>query len=254
MTKTNTLNSDQKKLLSQISKTLAPYATAARKKQSMYFFKTGVGQYSEHDIFIGVSTPHTRLVAKQFQNASQEIIATLLKSKIHEERYLALEILVMQYEALTDMQHKERKNIFDFYLQNTEGINNWDLVDCSASYIVGHFVFHYPKYKTVIKKLAKSKVMWEKRISIVALLYFTSQGTQPALDFVFETAEKLLGEKHDLMHKAVGWVLREAGKKDEARLKNFLKTNYEKLPRTTLRYAIERFKPEERLRFLKGKF
>ena len=251
MTKTNTLNSDQKKLLSQISKTLASYATAARKKQSMYFFKTGVGQYSEHDVFIGVSTPHTRLVAKQFQKASQEIISTLLKSKIHEERYAALEILVMQYEALTDVQHKERKHIFDFYIKNTAGINNWDLVDCSASYIVGHFVFHYPKYRTVIKKLAKSNVLWERRISIVALLYFTSQSQ---LDFVFEMAEKLLNEKHDLMHKAVGWVLREAGKKDEARLKNFLKTNYEKLPRTTLRYAIERFKPEERLKFLKGNF
>jgi 3-methyladenine DNA glycosylase AlkD len=238
------------------------------------FFKSGKGQYGEGDRFMGVSVPNMRIVAKKFTTLPLAEVETLLHSKIHEHRSCALAILVYQFEAimknktLSEVQRKKsQKEIYDFYLSHTECVNNWDLVDGSAREIVGAYLFNHekdhPSNRTskiegrahtlrVLTKLAKSNTvphaLWERRIAMIATFYFIGKGEfEPTL----QIGEILLGDKHDLMHKAVGWMLREMGKKDIVILHGFLEKHGKIMPRTALRYAIERMTPAERKRYMR---
>lgn len=200
------------------------------------YFKTGKGEYGEGDVFIGITVPDMRRAALRYTATPLTEIQRLLESPIHEYRFTAL--LILTYQPLT-------KEIYDFYLNNTKYINNWDLVDVSASLIVGKYLFD--KKKNILKLLAKSKNLWERRIAIIATHYFIKQKD---LDTSLEIVELLLEDKHDLIHKSVGWTLREIGKVDEERLVEFLHVHKKKIRRTTLRYAIERFSPDERKTFM----
>ena len=206
------------------------------------FFKSGKGEYGEGDIFIGLSVPKCRKIAIKYSALSLGEVQKLLSSKIHEERLIALEILVYKYE--NNLENK--KNIFEFYLSNTKFINNWDLVDLSAEYIVGDFLFD--KDKEILYDLTKSSNLWERRIAIVSTFNFIKRRK---FKDTLKLAKILLNDNHDLIHKAVGWMLREIGKRDEEILRKFLNDNYEKMPRTMLRYAIERFSQEERKGFMR---
>ena len=207
------------------------------------FFKTGKGQYGEGDVFLGVVVPEQRKIAKAFcDKVSLEDIQELLNSAIHEERMVALFILVEQYKKAG---HDTRQKMFYFYLANTARINNWDLVDLSAPNIVGDFL--RDKDRTILYLLAKSKSLWEKRISILATFAFIRNNE---FDDTLKISEILLTDPHDLIHKAVGWMLREVGK---GRLKieqSFLDKHAPKMPRTMLRYAIEKFPEELRKKYL----
>jgi len=230
----------------QVQKELATVADRVRAAASAWFFKTGPGQYGEGDKFIGIRVPELRRVALRFRELSLAGIAELLASDIHEHRLAAIEILVAQYDAGDPARKAE---IYKFYLGQTARINNWDLVDASAPYIVGAHLLQRSRRR--LHRLAGSKNIWERRIAIVATFAFVRAGETGA---TFEIAAKLLGDKHDLIHKAVGWALRETGKVSETALLGFLKAHYPELPRTTLRYAIERFSPEQRARLLRGLF
>jgi 3-methyladenine DNA glycosylase AlkD len=232
----------------QLEQELAAAENPARAVHSAGFFKCGPGQYGEGDIFLGIPVPVQRKIGLKYVGLPLAEIERLLKSKIHEHRFAALEILVAQYEAGSEA---ERRLIYDFYLLNAARVNNWDLVDTSAPYIVGQHLRTYPGKRSVLRKIAKSKVLWERRIAIVATFAFMDAGETAA---TFQIAELLLADKHDLIQKAVGWALREAGKQARPELLEFLERNYAELPRTTLRYAIERFTPAERERLLKGEF
>lgn len=209
------------------------------------FFKTGRGEYGEGDKFLGVTVPKQRVIAKKYSDLALPEISLLLKSPTHEERLTALLILVAQY---TKGNVVSQKKIYDFYLAHTAQINNWDLVDSSAQYIVGGYLLK--KDRKILYLLARSKSLWERRIAIIATWAFIREG-----DFcdTFAVAEILLSDKHDLIHKAIGWMLREVGKRDEAALEEFLVRHIKVLPRTTLRYAIERFGAQKRIRYLKMK-
>lgn len=213
------------------------------------FFKTGPGQYGEGDIFLGITVPHCRTVAKKFRDLSLRDVERLLASKYHEERLIGLLILTLQYPK-ADMVG--RKTIFDFYLSQTIHINNWDLVDLSARDIVGRHVYDNPELLPTLDQLAESSLLWDKRIAIIATFYFIQKGDPtPTLAI----AERLLTDSHDLIKKANGWMLREVGKKiDRSLLIEFLKNHYSDIPRTTLRYAIEHFSIEQRKKLLKGDF
>ncbi len=210
------------------------------------FFKTGKGEYGEGDKFIGITVPAQRAIAKKFRHLELRDIQKLLNSRIHEHRSTGLTILVAQYEA-GDAATKQK--VFDFYLQHTRRINNWDLVDGSAPYIVGKHLLTQPR--SVLYRLAKSQDLWERRIAMVATGAFIRTGD---LKDTFGIAAQLLADKHDLIHKAIGWMLREAGKQSQARMTAFLKRNYSRMPRTALRYAIERLPEAQRKKALKGIF
>jgi len=209
------------------------------------FFKTGAGEYGEGDVFIGIKVPPLRKLAAEFQDTPLKSLRRLLKSEIHEERTLALMILVRQF-ARADENVRER--IYDFYVAHTSFINNWDLVDGSAPYIVGPFL--WKRDRSPLYVLAKSTSLWERRIAILSTFYFIRQN-----DFVdaLKISELLLADEHDLIHKAVGWMLREIGKRDRAVEESFLKTRCRTMPRTMLRYAIERFPEPHRRRYLLGR-
>lgn len=227
---------------------LRKYASTERAKNSAWFFKTGPGQYGEGDKFLGVRVPDIRLVAKKFQNMPLPVVEKLLQSAWHEERLLAVIILVKQFER-GDSQ--VRRAIYEFYLAHTENINNWDIVDSSARQIVGGYLFGYPKryndYQP-LRQLAASNSLWERRIAIIATQYWlTQKDAQPTLAL----AEILLHDPEDLMHKAVGWMLREVGKYvDPSLLREFLTRHAAEMPRTMLRYSIEHFDPQERKMWL----
>jgi 3-methyladenine DNA glycosylase AlkD len=208
------------------------------------FFKTGPGQYGEGDQFIGVRVPVIRNVAKEFNGLSLSEVACLLQSPIHEERLAALVLLVMQ---VAKADTATRKQVYELYLANTRFINNWDLVDLSAPQIVGAYLVD--KSRRPLYRLAKSPWLWDRRISILATFHFIRQG-----DFsdTLSIAETLLGDPEDLMHKAVGWMLREIGKREIAVLEAFLVKHCRTMPRTMLRYAIERFPEKKRKAYLKG--
>jgi 3-methyladenine DNA glycosylase AlkD len=231
---------------SHLEKALKAAANPERAAFSAHYFKTGKGQYGEGDIFLGISVPVFRKIARAHRDLSFADIQTLLKSKIHEHRSTALEILVMQYKRGDE---KQRAQIVKFYLANTRYINNWDLVDGSCRYILGEHVKTHPR--AILDKLSRSKSLWERRIAIISTMSLVWTGE---LDDALRIAEKLLGDPHDLMHKAVGWVLREVGRKDRARLLAFLETNYARIPRTALRYAIEHFSAIQRKKLLAGDF
>lgn len=235
--------------LPAIRRELRKHASNPRKKQNEYFFKTDEGGYGAHDKFIGVRVPDVRLIAKKWSGASSAVVQKLLASPIHEERLLALIILDIQYK---DGDQKTREKVYKLYIKNKKHINNWDLVDVSAPNIVGEYLLANPTERSIIDKLAKSKSLWDRRIAMVAMWSFIRDDK---LTLPLRIAKKLLGDDEDLMHKAVGWMLREAWKKDAEKVEKFLKANYKKLPRTTLRYAIERVKPEaRRKKMLQGEF
>lgn len=207
------------------------------------FFKTAKGQYGEGDVFLGLTVPKQREIAKRYLDLTLSQIQKLLNSKYHEFRLCALLILIAKY-AKSD--EKTKAKIVSFYLKNTQRINNWDLVDLSAEYILGSYLLE--RNKSPLYRLAKSKNLWEKRIAIIATFFFIRRNQ---FTDTFKIAKMLLSDKHDLIHKACGWMLREVGKKDEEVLIEFLNTYKSKLPRTTLRYAIERLTLEQRTEYLK---
>jgi 3-methyladenine DNA glycosylase AlkD len=208
------------------------------------FFKTGPGEYGEGDRFLGITVPVQRRVAHEFRDLPLPEVAMLLASPMHEDRFVALEILVMQYER---GDKAAREAVFRFYLAHTAAINNWDLVDTSARYIVGAHLFERPRAR--IFRLARSKNLWERRIAMVATHDWICRGD---LADAYAVAELLLDDPHDLMHKAVGWTLREAGARDRPALLAFLRRHYARMPRTALRYAIEHLPPAQRTRILAG--
>lgn len=219
--------------------------SSANKKKAVIlsnFFKTGKGQYGEGDVFLGISVPQQRKIALSFLDLSYSDLQKFLNSKYHEFRLIALLILVKKFK---DSSESERKRVFDFYLKNLKNINNWDLVDLSSYNIVGAYLFD--KNRKTLYDLAISKHLWSRRVAMVSTFYFIKNKD---LNDVFKIAKILLNDKHDLMHKAVGWMLREAGKRDQVRLEKFLLDNQKKIARTTWRYAIERFSPEKRYYFM----
>ncbi|MCH7680971.1 DNA alkylation repair protein [candidate division KSB1 bacterium] len=213
-------------------------------EHSLRFFKTGPGEYGEGDVFLGIRVPVTRKVARKFRELSLDQILKLLKSKFHEERLLALFMLVALFKKGDDI---EKKNIYNAYLGHTDSINNWDLVDGSAHQIVGGYLFE--RDRRPLYKLVKSKSLWERRISMIATYTFIKKN-----DFVdtLKLSEILLPDEEDLIHKAVGWMLREVGKLDLEVEEKFLQKHYKKMPRTMLRYAIEKFVEKKRQGYLQG--
>lgn len=210
------------------------------------FFKTGPGQYGEGDKFLGITVPKQRVIVKQFSDLNLHDLQNLINGVYHEERLTALLILVLKFSRV---DKKEQEKIYKFYLKNTKKINNWDLVDLTAEKIVGPYL--EGKDKSILLKLARSKNLWERRIAILSTFHYIKKGKS---ELTLQIAEILLNDEHDLIHKAVGWMLREVGKrcgeKDE---EEFLKKYYKKMPRTMLRYAIERFVEKKRLKYLKNK-
>ena len=233
-----------RKIMNKIKKELKKFADPEKAKILQRFFKTGKGEYGEGDIFIGVTVPNIRKVTKKFVDTETQRIASLLKSKIHEERLCAVLMLVEKFQA-GDMA--ERKQIYNIYLKNAKYINNWDLVDLSAPKIVGVYLLDHDR--KILYKLAKSKNLWERRIAVLATFTFIRE---KQFDDALKISKMLLQDKHDLMHKAVGWMLREIGKRDMKVEEKFLKQYYRQMPRTMLRYAIEKFPEDLRQRYLKG--
>ncbi|HKP87617.1 MAG TPA: DNA alkylation repair protein [Blastocatellia bacterium] len=216
-----------------------------RAEVSRRYFKTGPGQYGEGDIFLGLSAPQLRKLAVEYQAIATDDLLELLKSPTHEERMLALLILVRAYSRGDETA---KLNAYELYLGNAQFINNWDLVDASAPYIVGHFLMG--RNKKPLYALAKSPSLWERRISIISTLHFVRRGEVAE---TLKISKLLLADKEDLIHKAVGWALREVGKRDLASEESFLREHYRRMPRTMLRYAIERFPEPQRQMYLKGK-
>jgi 3-methyladenine DNA glycosylase AlkD len=229
-----------------LERALKSAANLERAAFSAHYFKTGKGEYGEGDVFLGITVPARRKISLQHRNLPLPDIKALLNSKFHEYRASALDILVEQYKRGDE---KQRTQIVRFYVTNTRRINNWDLVDGSCRYILGEHL--KTRSRAVLNRLVRSKSLWERRIAIVSTMTLVWAGE---LDDALRIAEALLPDRHDLTHKAVGWVLREAGIKDRKRLLAFLKTHYARIPRTTLRYAIEHFPPDQRKKLLAGSF
>ncbi|GGP03589.1 DNA alkylation repair protein [Cloacibacterium rupense] len=233
----------------QIFEALQFLSNPEKKEFLPYFFKTGKGEYAEGDKFIGVVVPDSRKLVKEFwQKAELHDVQEILKSEFHEMRLVALLILVNKFEKSKDKT--EQKSLVDFYLKNTKYINNWDLVDLSCYKLLGRYCFENQK-DDVLRKLSNSENMWEKRIAIVATMHHIKKGK--IFDLTKELVLNNLNHPHDLMHKANGWLLREIGNKDEEVLLDFLKIHYQNMPRTTLRYAIEKLEEDLRQDFLKGR-
>ncbi|MDC9727190.1 MAG: DNA alkylation repair protein [Candidatus Thioglobus sp.] len=225
---------------------LKTYASTERKKINEWFFKTGPGQYSEHDQFIGVRVPHTRTVAKKhFNDIALVQLDQLINHPIHEVRHCGLIMLVNKYQS------GDKDQIFNYYLDNIHAANNWDLVDTTIPHTIGDYLLNHQNKLSILFNFAKSSNLWQRRIAIVATYAFIKNNQfKPTLDI----AKLLLNDSHDLIHKATGWMLREIYKKDNEVCKTFLRQNYAQLPRTTLRYAIERMQEDERLHYLSGEF
>ncbi|MFH1787342.1 MAG: DNA alkylation repair protein [archaeon] len=230
-----------------LSKLKVELKSLANKEQAhilQRFFKTSKGEYGEGDIFLGLNSQQIKEIVKAYDDLDLKEIQELLNSKIHEHRICGIRILVSKYNKL-----ENKKQIFDFYIKNSKRINNWDLVDLSAPNIVGDYLLDKPR--DILHILAKSSNLWEKRIAIISTYTFIKNNQ---FDDTLEISKILLSDSHDLIHKAVGWMLREVGKKDQKILEEFLIEYYKKIPRTTLRYAIERFVEKKRKRFLLGEF
>ena len=232
-------------MLAEIRSNLHKLANGQDAAQLQRYFKTGPGEYGEGDLFIGVRVPAIRKLARQYRDTSVGIAQKLLISKIHEERLLALVLFIDHYNKADDAG---KKTIYTYYLGHTHHINNWDLVDISAEKIVGAYL--YERNRQPLKKLVKSSDLWERRIAIMSTLYFIRNNDFTDTLFL---AEKLLKDKEDLIHKAVGWMLREVGNRDQKIEENFLKQHYQTMPRTMLRYAIEKFPEALRQQYLQSK-
>lgn len=228
--------------LDQLKKELKKMANKKQAEILAGFFKTSKGEYGEGNIFLGIKVPVQRSVAKRYYDLTLPDLEKLLDSKIHEYRLIALLILLRQYQAA---ERRDKKKLVDFYLQNTKNINNWDLVDLSGHYILGDYLLNKPR--RILYHLAKSKNLWEKRIAVISTFAFIRKNE---FNDTLKISEILLNDKHDLIQKAVGWMLREAGKRDRGVLENFLRQNYKIMPRTMLRYAIERFSERKRKFYL----
>lgn len=225
-----------------VQQELKKISSTKKAKASQWFFKTGPGQYGENDIFIGVTVPEQRQIAKKYKALPLKEVEKLLQSPVHEHRLTALFIMILQYQKASD---PAKQALVKLYIKNIRHINNWDLVDTSAPKILGDYMLHTPR--TQLYTWAKSKNIWERRIAIL-----TTQAFIRNHDFTdtLAIAELLLNDTHDLIHKAVGWMLREVGNKDQVVEENFLKKYYTTMPRTMLRYAIEKFPPIIRQRYL----
>ena len=236
--------------LSRLKRELKGFASPEQAKALQRFFKTGKGDYGEGDIFIGIKVGPQRSVAKKYATVlSIDETEKLLRSRIHEHRLVALFILIHKYKkAAKAGDDKTKRKIYKLYLANTKHINNWDLIDLSAPSIVGDYLINSRKDKKILYKLAESKSLWERRISILSTFYFIKDGN---FDDAIKIAELLVNDKHDLIHKAVGWMLREVGKRDQVVEERFLKRHYNTMPRTMLRYAIERFDERKRKFYMK---
>ena len=230
----------------QVVKEIQALSNRGRAHDLQKFFQTAPGQYGEGDIFLGLTVPQVRTVAKKYKEISLKEIETLTRSKLHEVRLCGLVILTLQYKSARERQ--EKKKLFDLYMKSMTGgfINNWDLVDVSAP-IVGEYLIDLDNPYVLLYKLAKSKSLWQRRVSMVFTFAFIRSGD---IEPTFEMAEKLLHDKHDLIHKAVGWALREAGKLNGIALRKFLSAHSHEMPRTMLRYSIEKFPERERKKWL----
>ena len=228
-----------------IQKRLQKLGDKKRAAISQRFFKTGPGEYGEGDKFIGIRVPVLRALVKEYADLSVAQILILLRSHIHEERLLALLLLVDSFSKGDDAV---RKSIYELYLKHTEFINNWDLVDSSAEHIVGAYLMD--KSKAVLYRLAESANLWERRISIMSTFHFVKHHE---FSETLKISKMLLFDRQDLIHKAAGWMLREIGKRHLPAEENFLKVHYKSMPRTMLRYAIEKFPEQKRQRYLKGR-
>ena len=215
-------------------------------KHSLRFFKTGKGEYGHGDIFLGVRTPQIRLIAKKHIGISTTEMKTLIKSKYHEERLLGLIILVNKYSKAKD--EKSKNQLYKIYVSSFKYVNNWNLVDVTCPHIIGKHLMDNDR--SILYSWAKSDDLWTKRIAIVSTHWFIRKND---LQDTFKIAEMLLNDEHDLIHKAVGWMLREAGKRDLEKEEIFLKKHYKNMPRTMLRYSIEKFPEPKRQKYLKGK-
>jgi len=234
-------------MINQLKKELQEKSDPEQAKILQRFFKTGKGEYGEGSIFLGIKVPILRKIAKNYQDLSLNDIQILLNDKIHTYRFVALVILVEEYKKESN---EKKKEIYDFYLKNTHNINNWDLVDISAHHIVGHYLYHQPRIvaKRKLQQLALSKSLWGKRIAIISTFYFIRQNR---LGETSGVSQILLNDKHDLIHKAVGWMLREVGKRNQEVEERFLRKHYKTMPRTMLRYSIEKFSKEKREFYMK---
>ena len=230
--------------ITTLKRELRERSSPADAKFLQRFFKTGPGQYAEGDRFLGVRVPATRAVARSGRDIPPTRLMPLLRSEWHEERLLGLILLAAAHDAADETTQRQ---ILRIYLANTRHINNWDLVDTSAPSIVGPHID--PRRPVLLERLARSKSLWERRIAMLATLHWIRKG-QTAV--AFRIATLLLGDKHDLIHKAAGWMLREAGQRDQLALERFLARNGPRMPRTMLRYAIERFSKAVRQRYLRG--
>jgi len=212
---------------------------------SQRFFKTGPGEYGEGDVFIGIRVPILRKLVKEYLDLALKDVKTLLRSKYHEGRLLSLFIMVDQFSK---GDQRKKKSIYELYLKNTGFVNNWDLVDSSAEHIVGAYLMD--RSKAVLYRLAQSEDLWERRISIMSTFHFVKRHE---FSETLKISKMLLFDRQDLIHKATGWMLREIGKRHLQTEESFLKVNYKKMPRTMLRYAIEKFPEQKRQRYLKGR-
>ncbi len=234
-----------KKMSGQIYKELKLYADPTRAKHSLRFFKCGKGQYGEGDLFLGITVPQLRKTAKKyFQDISFEPVQELLESVYHEHRLLGLLFLVYKFDRSTE---KEQAKIYRFYKKNIRRINNWDLVDVTTPRIVGEYLWDHVGERKILKRWTTAKNMWERRIAVLATFAFIKRGR---FQESFDIAKALLQDPEDLLHKAVGWMLREVGKRDQVVLEKFLLERGAHMPRTTLRYAIERFDEKKRKEYL----
>jgi 3-methyladenine DNA glycosylase AlkD len=231
-----------KKSVAAARKRVREFADKERATFMLRFFRTGPGDYGEGDRFLGLRVPDVRRIAREFRSLSLADVRALLASKWHEERLLALVILTHQF---ANGSASEREQIYRLYLSSTDRINNWDLVDVTAPRIVGAYLVE--RDRRPLRRLAKSRSLWERRIAIVATQHFIRRGE---LDDTFEIATLLIDDRHDLIHKAAGWMLREAGKRDRGRLERFLDTFASSMPRTMLRYAIETLPNDLRLKYM----
>jgi len=234
-------------MYNKIIKDLEKLINTEKAKLLSGFFKTKKGEYGEGDIFLGITVPNQRNIAKKYYKETQfEDLKKLLKSQIHEHRLTGAIICVIKYEKSTNLNEQEK--IAKFYIENRKGLNNWDIIDVTAPKILGPHLIN--KDKSILYKFAKSKNLWEKRISILTTFFFIKNNQ---FKDSIKISEILLNDSHDLIHKAVGWMLREIGKKDQKIEEEFLKKHYKKMPRTMLRYSIEKFPEELRQKYLKGK-
>lgn len=225
------------------------YGDKEKAKNLAWFFKTGKGEYGEGDKFLGLTVPTCRILVKELIDISDKDLEYILTSSYHEERLIALLILVKRFEKAKD--EKIRKEIYSYYLSHSKYINNWDLVDLSAPRIVGRYLIDKKDREKILLKLAKSKLLWERRIAVLATSIFIYDKDP---EITFKLVDLLMNDKEDLMHKACGWMLREVGKKSgEDILKKYLKDRYMTMPRTMLRYSIEKMDEETRQKYLKGK-